>query len=208
MGRGCDFIRNYTNLPAKLDYLLAPFSEASFQRLIARPPARVLVLLAASLMLAVTIGGILLCLIASVERLYLLAGGVSTRAIIEKVETKYVLKGSKSGSTAISRWVEWTNVTYVFTARKGERILGTLRREATELRDLGRGSSLEVLYVERWPQINLPRRRFDDLDDWIVMLLLYLGASLHPVLMLRRYWRWRRGPASTSARSSAMPNPA
>jgi hypothetical protein len=51
-------------------------------------------------------------------------------------------------------------------------MLGTLRREATELRDLVHGSSLEVLYVGRRPQINLPRRGFDDLDNWLLMILL------------------------------------
>jgi len=197
MSGTCNFIRNYTNLPDKLDYLLAPFSDASFQRLMARPAKRVLVLLTTALMLVVTIGGLLLGLTASVERLYLLAGGVSTRAVIEKVETEHVQRGSKPGSTAISGWVEWTRLTYAFTAHNGERISGSLRREAAELANLRRGGSLEVFYSGRWPQINLPRRGFDDLHNWILMILLCLGVGVHPVLTLRRYWTWRRASATT-----------
>jgi hypothetical protein len=170
------------------------------------PVRRVLALLAIALMLVVTIGGTLLCLTASVERLYLLAGGVSTRAVVEKAETEHVRKSSKPGSTAISGWVEWRTLTYVFTARSGERISGSLRREARELRDIGRGSSLEVLYVGRWPKFNLPRRGFDDLDTWILMVLLFLGVGVHPVLMLRRYWTWRRDiPDSPSVQPGARP---
>lgn len=180
MGKTYDFLSKWTGI----DNLLAPYNAGIFEK-VANSYGR-------GLMVSAVVGLIMLCAglagmgsltIAGLQRAYLTARGIETRAVVLDV----VLDASRRG-----RPPDMATVRYEFETRSGEKISDELRRPPWEVADVARGRPVELLYAEQWPQINLPRPGFRNSGYLTFMFFLCLALNVHLTLFLIRYWAWRR----------------
>jgi hypothetical protein len=187
----------FAQLIGAIEYLLGAYSDEFFARYMTRPLATIMVTLWTPFLLLVFLIGAAVGIGVTAERLYLLTAGVSTMADITGSKSYYVssntgtrrgYSGSSSSPIATTPRLE---IAYTFTTRDGEKISNRVARDPKSLSDTPRGQ-IEVYYAAWWPQLNLPRQAFDDVDNFLLYALLFLALIHHPWFTLRRYWAWRK----------------
>ena len=189
MSRVYAFLSKWTTI----ENLLAPYNAGIFEK-VANGYGR-------GLIVSAVVGLIMLCVglvgmgglaITGLQRAYLAARGIETRAVVLDV----VLDASRRGKPP-----DMATVSYQFETRRGEKISDTFRRPPWEVADVARGRPMELLYAEQRPQINLPRPGFRNSRYLTFMFFLLLAFNLHLALFLGRYWGWRRRKALEVARA-------
>ncbi len=175
-----------------IDNLLAPYNAGIFEK-VANGYGRGLIVSAVVglIMLCVGLAGLGSLTITGLQRAYLAARGIETRAVVLDV----VLDASRRGKPP-----DMATVKYEFETRGGEKIADTLRRPPWEVADVARGRPMELLYDEQRPQINLPRPGFRNTGYLTFMFVLCLAFDVHLTLFLTRYWAWRRRKALQEVR--------
>ena len=193
MGKVYGFLSRWT----KIDELLAPYSARIFEKVATRY-GRTMMAVGAGVgiaMLIASIGATGVLATYGLQRLYLVTHGVEAQATIVEIVTD-----PSSGRGPPSR--QMTAMTYAFTARNGETVTGTIRREQWEFASITRRSKPPVLYAESWPQINIPRVGLRNSSLLAFSLILGFVFSVHMLCFLRRYRTWRRiSSAKTSVKA-------
>lgn len=184
MGRAYDFLAKWT----RIDELLAPYNAGIFEKIATGHGPRLMTVAAAAgvIMLCAGIamtGGIA---VSELQRVYLAARGVETQAtVVDIVRDPPTWRGPS----------ELATLRYTFETRSGEKVSDEIRRAPWEFAGLGRGSRMELLYAEQWPQINLPRPGFRNSGLLAFMFFLGLAFCVHIILFLIRYRAWLKRPA-------------
>ena len=189
MGKVYDFLSRWT----KIDELLAPYSAPIFEK-VATGYGRTMMAVGAGVgiaMLIASIGATGVLAAYGLQRLYLVTYGVEVHATVVEIVTD---PSSGRGRPAS----QMTAMTYAFTARNGETVTGTIRREQWEFAGITRRSKPPVLYAENWPQINIPRVGLRNSPLLAFSLILGVVFSVHMLCFLRRYRTWRRISSDTT----------
>jgi hypothetical protein len=169
----------------RLDETLAPYSDRSFARVFARsgPVMMAIAAVVSVLFILVATGGVIALVTQGAQRTYLKHSGSTAAGTIEAVVPDQPNYRGR---------VEQARVTYRFTTARGEVITDQMRREIWSVKGLRRGQTIEVLYAEGRPRLNLPRPGFANSGYLIYMSVLCAAMAIHLSLFLRRYLTWRR----------------
>ena len=182
MGKVYDFLSRWT----RIDELLAPYNALIFEK-VAAGHGRTL--MAVGAVAGVLVGGLAVAATGTLtftlmQRAYLIIGGIETQAVVDDLVHDTPTRRGTS---------DWATLLYSFESRGGEKISDSIRRAPWEFSGIVRGRQIELLYAERWPSINLPRVGFRNSVYLIFNSVLGLLFSVHVLLFLTRYLRWRAG---------------
>lgn len=169
----------------KLDELLAPYSDRSFERVFVRFGGTMMKISAvlSVVLIVVALFGFGRLAVEVAERSYLAHYGVAARGTIETVVPD---KPDYRGR------INWTTITYRFKAASGEQFTEQTRREFWSVKGIRRGQPIEVLYAADRPHLNLAKIDIGYVGYLQYMAVLCLAFITHLALYLRRYLGWRR----------------
>jgi hypothetical protein len=132
------------------------------------------------------------------KRLYLRERGIEVQGTVENI-VYHPINYGKGG-----RKIEDVTVQYAFKSISGETISDSIYRARSQVPDLARGRPLQVLYAERWPQLNLPLAGFE-MVHFASIMLQCLAAFVVCALMSRHFWRRRNDALARDTATKSNP---
>jgi hypothetical protein len=185
MGKAYEVLSKWT----RIDELMAPYNARIFEK-VATGHGRTLMAVGAVagvLFASFAVAATSTVAFTLMQRAYLAARGIETQATVVSIVFDPPTRRGTSNLATLD---------YAFETHRGETISDTIRREPWQFKGLARGSRMELLYVEHWPEVNLPRVGFENSGYLAFNCFLGLAFSLHVLLFLMRYWGWRKRAAS------------
>jgi hypothetical protein len=96
-------------------------------------------------------------------------------------------------------------ITYNFRGSGGEAYETTLERDRSQINGIYKGATLEVLYAERWPELNLPRALIGKVSETVPFIISSFATFALAIFMALGFWgRAHRSAAREQRRAAGL----